>query len=614
MADRRTLWETVQSLFGYEFEREPEVVQQERVQKSFTQKDNDDGSAIIAASGNMGAYVDLDGTMRTEAELINKYREIALIPDVDQAVNEIVNEAISVTEVDVVKIDLDDVPATDQVKEAIQDAFDEVLDLLEFNHKGYYIFQRWYVDGRLNYHAIIDETSEETVRKGIQELRYVDPRKIRKIREVEKTQVNKPGVGMIPVVKVKAEYYMYNESGFNTAATQAANMGQPATAGLKIATDAIVNITSGVSDASGTLILSYLHKAIKPVNVLRAVEDACVIYRLVRAPERRVWYIDVGNLPKAKAEQYVKSLMDSHKNKLTYDATSGAYVDQRKYLTMLDDYWLPRREGGKGTEVETLPSGENLGQMEDVEYFQRKLYQALNVPITRMTPGDAFTIGRATEITRDEVAFGKFITRLRTRFGGMFTKILEKQCVLKGVMSVEDWQKIASRIKYDFANDNYFLEMKEAEVMMSRMDLLERIAPWVGRYYSNAFVEHNVLRKNDEEIAIEQEKIEEEKTDPIYSQPMPGSDPMGMGGDPGMGMGPEELPPEGDMGDNEGGADFGGQPGGEGPPGGMGPAGQNLPGGRTPVPGKDSGVDVPQQRKLMKKKSKQGSSSSFRGK
>lgn len=577
------------SLFGWEIVRKPEVVQQEQVQRSFTQKDNDDGSAVITASGNMGAYVDLDGTMRTEAELINKYREISLIPDVDQGINEIVNEAISVSEADIVKIDLDDVPATDTVKEAIQDAFDEVLDLLEFNQKAYYIFHRWYVDGRQNYHAIIDETSPETIKKGIAELRYIDPRKIRKIREVERTTVNKPGMGPMPVVKIKAEYYMYSESGFNTQAS-ATVTAQPSTNGLKIATDSIVNITSGVTDATGTLIMSYLHKAIKPVNVLRAIEDACVIYRLARAPERRVWYIDVGNLPKAKAEQYVKSMMDSHKNKLTYDATTGAYQDQRKFMTMLEDYWLPRREGGKGTQVETLPSGENLGEMQDVEYFQRKLYQALNVPLSRLQSDDAFTIGRATEVTRDEVAFGKFITRLRTRFGSLFTKILEKQVVLKQIMSLEDWQKIASRIKYDFANDNYFMEMKEAEVMQNRIDLLERISPWVGRYYSNKFVEHNILRKNDEEIAEERQAIEEEEMDPIYSQPMPGTEsPMdGMMGDQ---MGPEEMPPDG----------------GEMPPD-MGDQGQSgpVPNGGPNAPGSvgPPGPKGPQQRMDPKKKSK----------
>jgi hypothetical protein len=305
--------------------------------------------------------------------------------------------------------------------------------------------------------------------------------------------------------------------------------------------------------------------------------------------------------------------MDNHKNKLTYDVSTGAYQDQRKFMTMLEDYWLPRKEGGKGTEVETLSAGQNLGEMTDVEYFQRKLYQSLNVPISRLTPGDAFTVGRATEITRDEVAFGKFITRLRTRFGGMFTKIMEKQVVLKGIMSIEDWNKIASRIKYDFANDNYFMEMKEAEVMMNRMDLLERITPWVGRYYSNAFVEHNVLRKNDEEIKIEQIKMEEEKTDPIYSQPMPGQGMDAM--DPSMmGMGPEELPPDDGME-----ADFGDGDMPPGGPGAQGPAGQQLPGrgfGKTPLPGDGNspGVNVPQQRKMPKKKDKSGSSDKFRKK
>jgi hypothetical protein len=594
-----SLWENARALFGYEIVRRPDTIEKEKAQKSFTEKDNDDGSAIITASGNMGAYVDLDGTMRSEAELINKYRELALVPDVDMAVNEIVNEAICVNEDDIVKIDLDDVPATDPVKAAIQECFDEVLDLLEFSSKAYYIFQRWYVDGRHNYHTIVDETSPETLKQGIQELRYIDPRKIRKIREVERTTYNKPGVGPVPQVKVKAEYYMYNESGFGTVASGSMPRNS-AVQGLKIAVDSIVNITSGITDATGTLILSYLHKAIKPVNVLRAVEDATVIYRLARAPERRVWYIDVGNLPKAKAEQYVKSMMDNHKNKLNYDVSTGAYQDQRKFMTMLEDYWLPRREGGKGTQVETLPSGQNLGEMTDVEYFQKKLFQSLNVPISRLQPGDAFSIGRATEITRDEVAFGKFITRLRSRFGEMFTKILEKQCVLKQVMSIEDFQKIASRIKYDFANDNYFMEMKEAEVMMNRADLLERYTPYVGYYYSNDWVEHKILRKNDQEIQEEQDKIEEEKSHPIYSEPPPGGDsldppPM----DPMMGgMGPEEMGGEDGMGGED---PFGGDdvmPGGaDGPPGGgagaQGPAPNALSAGAK---------KPPQQTKSFRKK------------
>jgi hypothetical protein len=605
------IWESAAALFGWGIVRRPDHTKQEQAQPSFTQKDSDDGSAVITASGNLGAYVDLDGTMRTEAELINKYREVSLIPDVDMAVNEIVNEVICVNEDDIVKVDLDDVPATDPVKEAITTCFEEILDLLEFNHKAYYIFHKFYVDGRLYYHAIIDETSPETIKKGLQELRYIDPRKIRKIREIERTVVNKPGYGPMPVVKVKAEYFMYNESGFNTQAT--ANPSQHAIQGLKIAIDSIASITSGVTDATGQLILSYLHKAIKPVNVLRAVEDATVIYRLARAPERRVWYIDVGNLPKAKAEQYVKSMMDNHKNKLSYDVSTGQYQDQRKFMTMLEDYWLPRREGGKGTEVETLPSGQNLGEMADVEYFQRKLYMALNVPISRLQPGDAFSIGRATEITRDEVAFGKFVTRLRTRFGGLFTKLLEKQVVLKQIMSVEDFQKIASRIKYDFANDNYFMEMKEAEVLMNRMDLLERVSPWVGRYYSNDFVEHKVLRKNDQEVEEERAKIEEEEMDPIYSQPMPGAgNPMmdAMGGDM-MNMGPDELPmgddPEGPQGEQASG--FGGDIQQK-----VGPVGQQASGsaagkaGGNPFTRNKDGVDVPQQRREFKKKKQPKSS------
>jgi hypothetical protein len=532
-------------LFGYSIVRKDDPTKDEDSKKSFVPKNNEDGSAIIASSGSMGAYVDLDGGLRSEAELVQRYRNIAQTAEVDRGVSEITNEAICVDERDVVKLDLDDLKdrVTDPVREAIQKAFDKVFSLLEFNEKGYYIFQRWYVDGRTNYHIVIDEKNPD---KGIQELRYVDPRKIRRIREVEKKLVTDGGIQRF-VVQTKAEYYMFNEGGFQgPTGTQTVVQGMgTSVAGIKVAIDSVASVNSGLTDETGNVVYGYLQKAIKPLNVLRAIEDASVIYRLARAAERRVWYIDVGNLPKAAADQYVKSVMDTQKSQFQYNAATGEITGgKNKFSTMLEDFYLARREGSRGTEVQTLPSSGTLGDNDDLLYFQKKLYEALGVPISRLQPGDAFTIGRATEITRDEVAFGKFITRLRTRFSGLFTQLLEKELVLTEVMSVEDFRYLSSRIKYTFANDNYFMEMKEAEVLQNRLELLEQISPWVGRYYSNEYVNHAVLRLNDEEIDEMREQIESEENDPIYSQPMPGQgNPMDQGMPP---MGPEELPPDQD--------------------------------------------------------------------
>lgn len=525
-------------LFGFELVKKKPEAEEAKTKPSFVQRENDDGAVLVAPSGGYGTFVDLDGTVRSEAELITKYRTMVENPEVHQAVNEIVNEMVEVEEEEVVKIDLSNIDATDPIKEAIEKAFDEVLTLLNFNAQAYEIIRRWYVDGRLYYHLVIDTQKPKL---GIHELRYVDPRKIRKIRELIKRRLGmgNDGQGVEgAVAEVKNEYYLYNDRGF----AQGVTTGQPITAtatGIKIADDAVVQISSGLTDINGSMVLSYLHMASKALNQLRAIEDASVIYRLARAPERRVWYIDVGNLPKAKAEQYVQSIMTKHKNRLTYDAATGEYRDDRKFMTMLEDYWLPRREGGKGTEVETLPAGENLGEMDDVLYFQKKLYASLSVPVSRLNSDALFSIGRATEITRDEVSFGKFVSRLRNRFAVLFTKVLGRQLVLKQVMSIEDWEKLAPKIKYDFAHDNYFMEMKDSEVQMNRMDLLESISKWIGHFYSNDWVNKNVLRLTEEEVEEMQAQIEEEKSHPIYSNPVPGQeDPMMAGLD---GMGPEEM-------------------------------------------------------------------------
>lgn len=498
-------------LFGYEFKRTEAL----EPAPSFAPKENDDGAVIVAAGGAYGTYIDLDGTVRTEAELVTKYREMSLQPEIDMAIDEIVNEALSVDEEDMVNVNLDGVEMPDRVKKAIQEEFKGVLKLLNFNKQGYEVFRRWYIDGRLYYHAII---SKEAPQEGLIELRYVDPRKIRKVREVGKKRI--PGVidggdGVIP--KLQNEYYVYNEKGFNYGN----KVVGPSTAGLKIAKDSIVHVTSGLSDTQGTMVLSYLHKAIKPLNQLRTLEDALIIYRLARAPERRIWYIDVGNLPKMKAEQYVRDIMIKHKNRLIYDASTGEVRDDRKFMTMLEDYWLPRREGGRGTEVTTLPGGQTLGEMDDVLYFQKRLYQTLNVPVNRLNSDALFSIGRATEVTRDELKFYKFIVRLQGRFSTLFNQVLEKQLVLKGIMSIEEWQQIVNDIKYDFARDNYFTELKDAEILQNRSQLMMTMEQGglLGKYYSHEWARRNILRQSDEDIEEQDSKIQEEQTDPRWAPP-----------------------------------------------------------------------------------------------
>ncbi|MEI6882341.1 MAG: portal protein, partial [Bacteroidota bacterium] len=444
-------------LFGFEFQRKVPV----DTTPSFAPKEADDGAVIVAAGGAYGTYIDLDGTVRTEAELVTKYREMSLQPEIDSAVDEIVNESISIDEENIVSIILDNLEVTDKVKKVIRDEFQNVLNILDFQSRAYEIYRRWYIDGRLYYHVVIDE---KNVSDGIKEVRYVDPRKIRKVREIGKRKVPGGDGHEAVVPKVQNEYFIFNDKGFNYGN----KVVGPSTTGMKIAKDSVVYITSGLSDTQGTMVLSYLHKAIKALNQLRTLEDALVIYRLARAPERRIWYIDVGNLPKMKAEQYVRDIMVKHKNRLIYDGATGEVRDDRKFMTMLEDYWLPRREGGRGTEVTTLPGGQTLGQMDDVLYFQKKMYQTLNVPVNRLNSDALFSLGRATEVTRDELKFSKFISRLRGRFSTLFTSLLEKQLVLKGIMSIEDGQNIAPDIRFDFAKDNYFTELKNAEMIQNR--------------------------------------------------------------------------------------------------------------------------------------------------
>jgi len=499
-------------LFGFEIKRKDETPLE-----SFAPEIKDDGAVVVAAGGSYGTFIDLDGTARTEAELVAKYREISLQPELEAAIDDIVNEAIDTDAEKIIDINLDKVEYGDPIKQKIREEFKTILKLFNFQIEAYELFKRWYVDGRMYYHLIIDEKNP---RLGIQELRYLDPRKVRKIREVKKE-----AKGPIVVQKVKREYYVYSDRTF-MAAPGNAGIAQDnnSTGGLRISIDSIIHVTSGLTDKNNQLVYSYVQKAIKPLNQLRTLEDATVIYRISRAPERRIFYIDVGNLPKVKAEQYLRDMMVRHKNRLVYDATSGEVRDDRKYMTMLEDYWLPRREGNKGTEITTLPAGQNLGEMTDVEYFQKKLYQALNVPVSRLNQESANILGRASEISRDEVKFTKFVGRLRRRFSMLFLKALEKQLVLKGIVSEEDWKELENQIHFDFTVDNHFEEFKEIEIMQNRLQLLNQVMPYIGRYYSDLWVRKNILFQSEQEIADMMDEMAEEKV-PMLPPQDPGMAP-----------------------------------------------------------------------------------------
>lgn len=488
-------------LFGFEIKRRSD----EPTPVSFAPKQTDDGAMVVQAGGVYGTYIDLDGGIKTETDLVTKYREMAQHSEIEQAIDDIVNEAIVGDSRDApVEINLDDLEQPERIKEIVREEFKNVLELLEFNDYSYDIFKKWYVDGRLYYHAIIDN---ENPREGIKELRYIDPRNIRKVRE-QKKKKTPTGVSLI---QDAAEYYVYSQQGF----VKTTSVGTPGTSGVKIAKDSVVSITSGVTNPKGDLVLSYLHKAIKPLNQLKSLEDSLVIYRISRAPERRIFYIDVGNLPKPKAEQYLRDIMTRFKNKTVYNADTGEVRDDRKFMTMLEDFWLPRREGGRGTEISTLPGGQNLGQIDDVVYFQRKMYKALNVPISRLEPETVYNLGRSTEITRDEVKFAKFISRMRMKFSQLFTKILQRQLVLKGITTLEEWPEFARAIRYDYAIDNYFAELKETDIMQTRVQMLRDIDDYVGKYYSNEWVRKHILHQTDEEIDEINQQIDDEKAEGI---------------------------------------------------------------------------------------------------
>jgi hypothetical protein len=490
-------------LFGFSIGRAGKKSEEEKREAlpSFVPPSPEDGAAVMdggIVGGYFGTYIDFDKEVKSEAEFIGRYREMALHPEVESAIEDICNESVVYDEErDSVNLDLEKVELSDNIKDKIYEEYKYLYNLLDFHTKGYEIFRRWFIDGRLYFHMVVDGKSPK---KGIQDIRYVDPTKIKKIVEVEKDkEVNRNPQGVLAnVVKKKEEYFMFRENPNSTEA-------------IRIAPEAVCFVTSGLYDASNRKIISYLHKAIKPLNQLRMIEDAAVIYRISRAPERRVFYIDVGSLPKTKAEQYVKGIMNKYRNKLVYDASTGAIRDDKRHMSMLEDYWLPRREGGKGTEITTLDGGQNLGEMEDVEYFQKKLYQALNIPRTRLELGDDFNLGRASEITRDEVKFMKYIERIRSKFNEMFMTMLKTQCILKGIFTDQDWDKIKNLIKLDYAKDNHFAELKEFEVLSERMRALGDVDQYIGKYYSVEWVRKHILRQTEEEMDDLDKQIAQER-------------------------------------------------------------------------------------------------------
>jgi hypothetical protein len=488
------------SLFGFTIARNKSEDDQ-AVQQSFTPPTNDDGALTITSAAYYGTYVDLDGTAKNEVELISRYREMAMQPEIEAAIDDIMNEAICQDDDGKnIKIVLDDLKQPEKIKESIRAEFSTILRILNYNNIAQDIFRRYYVDGRMYYHIIIDR---ENPIQGIKELRYIDPRKLRKVREVKKSKDERTGVEIMNVIN---EYYIFNDK---VVTGGSSNFGP---VGVRITTDSIISVVSGLMDSRRAVVLSYLHKAIKPLNQLRMIEDATVIYRISRAPERRIFYIDVGNLPKLKAEQYLRDIMVKYKNKLVYDASTGEVRDDRKHLSMLEDFWLPRREGGKGTEITTLPGGQNLGELEDVKYFEKKLYKALNVPVSRLNPETSgFSLGRSNEITRDELKFAKFVDRIRNKFSDLFDQALRIQCVLKGICTNEEWDEMKENIHYDFIKDNNFSELKEAELMRDRLSLLATIDPYTGRYFSQTWIQRNVLRLTDDEIKAMEKEIDTEK-------------------------------------------------------------------------------------------------------
>ncbi len=490
--------------FGFSIKRNEDP----QAAPSFVPRDVDDGSLAIAPGGAYGTYVDLDGTVRSEAQLINKYRAMALHPEVDNAIDDIINQAVvQDPDVKTLTLNLDDTTFNPKVKEAIRIEFEYIQKLLKFYINSYDIFRRWYIDGRLYYHVVIDLKHPE---QGIKELRYIDPRKIRKIRETRR--VKDDIESQLSLIDYEIEYFIFNSKGFSRNIGSAVNS---TTEGKKIAKDAVLYVPSGILDGTHTTVISHLHKAIKPLNNLRALEDSVVIYRISRAPERRIFYIDVGNLPKMKAEQYMQEIMTKFKNRVVYDANTGEVRDDRKFMTMLEDFWLPRREGGRGTEISTLPAGQNLGEMEDVNYFLRQLYKALNVPVGRLEQTAVFQLGRGTEIQRDEDKFSDFITRLRLHFSDLFLQALEKQLILKNIISVEDWDANIQNIRVRYAKNAYYTEIRENEILNMRVETATALVgpnqTIAGNFVSKNWIQNNVFKMTEDDIAQMDAQIASER-------------------------------------------------------------------------------------------------------
>ena len=482
-------------LFGFQITR---TSKDKGEQPSFVLPDPEDGATTSA--GFYSEFIDIEGQTKTESDLIRRYRSTSEHPECDLAIEDIVNESVNTEELKApVSLNTDNIPYSSKIKTRVKEEFEQVLHLLDFNNKAHDIFRRLYIDGRVHFHKIIDEDAPQ---KGIQELRYIDALKIKRIRKVDK-EVTKKGS---PTIKVLEDFYIYNEGGGVSTTSNAVG------GSLKITADAIANCPSGLFDPSKNLVRSYLHKAIKPVNQLRMIEDAVVIYRIARAPERRIFYIDVGNLPKVKAEQYLKDVMNRYRNKLVYNASTGEIRDDRQQMSMLEDFWLPRREGGRGTEITTLPGGSNLGEIDDILYFQKKLYRSLNIPISRLETESGFNLGRGAEITRDEVKFTKFVQKLRKKFNFLFNNILKTQLLLKGVVAEEDWLSIKNNLSYQYMKDGHYAEMRDMDLLRDRLEVLNTLEPFIGQYFSKKYVQKQVFRMSDDEIDSMQKEMDSETT------------------------------------------------------------------------------------------------------
>lgn len=485
-------------IFGFTIKRKTGETDEREQIPSPVSPTNNDGSIVIDTSVSAGGLytygVDMEGVVKNENEIVRRYREISIFPEVDFAINDICDEAIvSDQEEKIVSLNLDELKVSDSVKKKFEDSFDEVLSLLEFNQKGHDIFRQWYVDGKLFYHILFKDNN---IKNGIDEVRLIDPHKIKKIKKVNRER-QKNGVEIIKSIE---EYYIYNDRGIHEGNLQ----------GIKLTLDSVVHVPSGLLDSSSGLTIGFLQKAVKPTNQLKMMEDAVVIYRMSRAPERRIFYIDVGSMPKIKAEQYVQDMMNKFRNKLVYDAQTGELGDGKRHMSMMEDFWMPRRDGGKGTEITTLAGGQNLGQIEDVTYFLNKLYRSLNVPISRLQPETGFSLGRSNEISRDEIRFSKFIDRLRSKFSNLFLDLLKIQLIAKGTIKEDEWYEIKQKIKFDFSRDNHFTELKESEILVNRLQSLQQTLPFIGTYFSMKWAQKKILRMTDQEIDQMNKEIESE--------------------------------------------------------------------------------------------------------